>query len=95
MKLSPEQLAHLTKLSALSEDDAKSLGEEVSRIIDLIDKLRSLDTKDTAPLAHPLDIVQALRSDEVGESDNTQALSEMAPMVEENVYLVPKVLESE
>jgi aspartyl-tRNA(Asn)/glutamyl-tRNA(Gln) amidotransferase subunit C len=45
------------------------------------------------PLAHPLDMAQRLREDAVTESDQHEYFQSIAPQVESDLYLVPKVIE--
>ena len=45
------------------------------------------------PLAHPLDAVQRLRTDEVTETDQREAFQSNASQTEDGLYLVPKVIE--
>ena len=44
-------------------------------------------------MAHPLEMVQRLRADEVTETDQHRKFQQNAASVEEDLYLVPKVLE--
>jgi aspartyl-tRNA(Asn)/glutamyl-tRNA(Gln) amidotransferase subunit C len=44
-------------------------------------------------MAHPLDVSQRLRPDQVTESDDRDHIQENAPSVEGGLYLVPKVIE--
>jgi aspartyl-tRNA(Asn)/glutamyl-tRNA(Gln) amidotransferase subunit C len=45
------------------------------------------------PMAHALDVVQRLRADDVTERDRHSAFQAVAPHVEADLYLVPKVIE--
>jgi aspartyl-tRNA(Asn)/glutamyl-tRNA(Gln) amidotransferase subunit C len=44
-------------------------------------------------MAHPLDAVQRLRPDTVTETDCRAAYQQIAPAVEDGLYLVPRVIE--
>ena len=44
-------------------------------------------------MAHPLDVVQRLRVDEITESDHREELQTLAPETQGGLYLVPKVIE--
>ena len=55
--------------------------------------LRSLDTRDVPPMAHALDLVQRLRVDLVTAEDGHLLFQSVAPQVEGDLYLVPKVIE--
>jgi aspartyl-tRNA(Asn)/glutamyl-tRNA(Gln) amidotransferase subunit C len=86
------KIAHLARL-AVDPNETDSLGRELSKILDLVEQMDAADTADTAPMAHPLDMAQRLRADEVTESDHREAYQANAPAVEQGLFLVPKVIE--
>ena len=95
MSLSPEEIknvAHLARLE-ISEDQVGKLEQDISNILNLVDQLQAVDTSDVAPMAHPMDAVQTLRSDDVTESNQRDKFQECAPATEDGLYLVPKVIE--
>jgi aspartyl-tRNA(Asn)/glutamyl-tRNA(Gln) amidotransferase subunit C len=55
--------------------------------------MQSVDTAAVEPLAHPLDVVQRLRKDEITEKNRREELQTLAPSSQDGRYLVPKVLE--
>ena len=65
----------------------------ITDILALIDEMQSINTNDVAPLAHPLDLLQRLRTDEITERDYRDELQSLAPEAQEGLYLVPKVIE--
>ena len=65
----------------------------ITDILALIDEMQSINTNDVAPLAHPLDLLQRLRADEITERDYRDELQSLAPEAQEGLYLVPKVIE--
>lgn len=87
-----EKIAHLARL-AINESDIDGYAGELSNILELVDQMNAVDTSGIAPLAHPLDAVQRLRADEVSETDQRDHFQEIAPQVENGLYLVPKVIE--
>lgn len=78
---------------AVSDDQASGFVDDLSRILDMVDQLQSLDTEGVTPLAHPLDATQRLRADEVTEVNQRDAFQRCAPAVENGLYLVPRVVE--
>jgi aspartyl-tRNA(Asn)/glutamyl-tRNA(Gln) amidotransferase subunit C len=44
-------------------------------------------------MAHPLNMAQRLRPDEVTEGDRRERYQQNAPAVEAGLYLVPRVIE--
>jgi len=87
-----EKLSFLARID-ITESTVAATTEGINRVLGLIDQLRAADTQGVAPLAHPLDIVQRLREDEVSETVDREVLQAIAPAVEDGLYLVPKVIE--
>ncbi len=95
MSLTPDEVkavAHLARL-ALNEEDVPRYADELSKIMDLVDQLESAPTDDVTPMAHPLELSQRLRADEVTESDQREEFQAVAPATEAGHYLVPRVIE--
>ena len=87
-----EKIAHLARLE-ITEDEMNGFVNNLSRIIDFVDQLQSLDTSDVVPMAHPLNMSQRLRADIVSEQDQRDKFQANAGQVEAGLYLVPKVIE--
>jgi len=85
-------IAHLARLE-IAEEEVASFADNLSRIIDFVEQLNQAGTDDVLPMAHPLDMPQRLRADEVTETDQRRKFQKNAPSVKEDLYLVPKVLE--
>ena len=87
-----QQIAVLARLE-ITDDELAETVDKLSRIVDFVDQLSAADTADVLPMAHPLDVAQRLRPDEVTETDDRDHIQENAPAVENGLYLVPKVIE--
>ena len=87
-----EKIAHLARLH-ISESEAEEVSNRITDILALIDQMQSLDTEAIEPLAHPLEVIQRLRVDEVTEENQRERLQTLAPNSKDGLYLVPKVLE--
>ncbi|MCZ6560269.1 MAG: Asp-tRNA(Asn)/Glu-tRNA(Gln) amidotransferase subunit GatC [Gammaproteobacteria bacterium] len=85
-------IAHLARLE-ISEEEVAVFADNLSRIIDFVEQLSKASTDDVLPMAHPLDMAQRLRADEVTETDHHLEFQQNAANVEDGLYLVPKVLE--
>ncbi len=95
MSLTPEEVkavAHLARL-ALDAQRIPEYSRDLSRILDLVEQMQAVDTDGIEPMAHPLDMAQRLRPDEVSEGDQRECFQAIAPAVEDGVYLVPRVIE--
>ncbi len=96
MTLSKTDIEKIGRLACLdtTTDQTSQLNEEVNSIMDFVEQLRSVDTQGFAPLFHPLALHQRLREDAITEEDCIAELEAIAPLFEDNLYLVPKVIES-
>ena len=87
-----EKIAHLARLH-ITKAESEEVMLRITDILALIDEMQSINTNDVAPLAHPLDLLQRLRADEITETDYRDELQSLAPEAQEGLYLVPKVIE--
>ena len=95
MSLNPadvEKIAHLARL-AISDQEAERIAVDLCNILDLVEQMNAVDTKDVTPMAHPLNLSQRLRQDEVAEIDRRAVFQGIAPQTEAGLYLVPRVIE--
>ena len=91
-KLEVEKIAHLARLS-VGEHEIENYADELSRILEFVEQMNEIDTTGVTPLAHPLEMTQRLRPDQVTESDEREEFQACAPSTENGLYLVPKVIE--
>lgn len=87
-----EKIAHLARL-AIEEQDLNRYARELSKILDLVDQMNAVATDGVVPMAHPLHMIQRLRNDRVAEEDQHTKYQTIAPLTEDGLYLVPKVIE--
>ena len=86
------RIAALARIAITAEESAEVL-ERLNRVLALIEEMRAVDVSGVEPMAHALDVGQRLRVDKVTESDRHELYQSVAPAVEGDLYLVPKVLE--
>ena len=87
-----QTLSHLAYLDC-GKNNTHALVTEINAIIDFVEQLKTVDTRQVAPLFHPLSLQQHLRADEVTEDICANQLAEIAPRFEEGLYWVPKVID--
>lgn len=95
MSLGPDEvknIAHLARLE-IDEKNIEDYAGNLSSILDLVEQMNAVDTTDVKPMAHPMDVAQRLRKDEVLEQNQREAFQKIAPKTEDGLYLVPKVIE--
>lgn len=93
--LRPEDIERLCRLARLEITPAEipDVSAKLSSIVAMIDELQAVDTTGIVPMAHPLERPQRLRPDSVTEVDRHELYQRNAPLVERDLYLVPKVIE--
>lgn len=86
-----QKVALLARLN-LTAEEVTSLQQDIGNILEYADQLSSLPTDQVEPLAHPGDIVNALRDDRTQSSLDREALLKNSPKTDGKFYLVPAVL---
>ena len=87
-----EKIAHLARL-AVDPTESESLSRDLSNILDLVEQMDQAETEGVEPMAHPLEMSQRLRADEVTETNQRELYQSNAPQAENGLFLVPKVIE--
>ena len=87
-----KEIAYLARLS-IEDSELEQTTKEINNILVLMDKLGEIDTGDAEPMAHPLEMNQRLRDDEVTEKDLAKEFQEIAPKTGNRHFLVPTVIE--
>ncbi|MCU0775931.1 MAG: Asp-tRNA(Asn)/Glu-tRNA(Gln) amidotransferase subunit GatC [Ideonella sp.] len=99
MALTPQdvgRIAHLARLE-LSPDEASAMLAQLNGFFGIVERMGAVDTSGVEPLYTPLSAVHAvalrLRDDVVTEGNERDANQRSAPVVEDGLFLVPKVIE--
>ncbi len=100
MSLTLDDIARLSRLAQLelSEPQATDALAKLNDIFSLVEQMKAVDTTGIEPLAHPVavwrdDLAMRLREDRVTEPDRRDDYQQPAPLVQDGLYLVPKVIE--
>lgn len=86
------RIAHLARID-IDAIEATAVHAQLEAIFALINELRAVDTTQVEPMAHAQDVTLPLREDKVTEGDQHKLFQSVAPAVEDDLYLVPKVIE--
>ena len=90
------RIAHLARLELSPAEQALML-DQLNGFFGIVEQMSAVDTRGVEPLYTPLSAVQAmplrLRDDVVTEHDEREANQRSAPLVEDGLFLVPKVIE--
>jgi len=95
MSITPEEIVHIAHLARLKTDStqAEFYATQLSRIMDLVEQMNTIDTSDIKPMSHPQDAALRLRADEVTAPDCRDEYQAIAPATKDGLYLVPKVID--
>jgi aspartyl-tRNA(Asn)/glutamyl-tRNA(Gln) amidotransferase subunit C len=103
MSLTSFDIARIASLARLelSPGESERMLTHTNDFFDMVEKMRAVDTTGILPMAHPVDANAAgiaamalrLREDRVTEPNQREANQQSAPVVENGLFLVPKVIE--
>lgn len=82
----------------MADDLAALTLTQLNGIFALAEQMQAVDTSGVAPLSHPLaahmdNIALRLRADAATETNRRSDYQALAPMTQDGLYLVPKVIE--
>jgi aspartyl-tRNA(Asn)/glutamyl-tRNA(Gln) amidotransferase subunit C len=96
MAITREEVLHVAKLASLelTDKEVERLTGELSAILDAVSKVSELDLSDVPPTSHPLELVNALGSEDPGEDEPRPSLPlddvfANAPARERDLFKVP------
>lgn len=87
-----DKIAHLARLE-FDEKDAEKMMQDMTEIVEWVEKLKEVDTEGVEPLTTMSHEVNALRDDEIGEHLSHERALLHAPKKDADYFRVPKVLE--
>ena len=85
------KVARLAKLHIPAEAVAP-LANQLGRIVEMVEQLKSVDTEGVEPLAHAMDLHSVLREDIVRASLPREAALANAPQHDSECFRVPPVI---
>lgn len=86
------RIAHLARIE-IDAAAAADVHAKLTSIFALLNELQAIDTTGIVPMAHAQDVALPLREDAVTEPDRHAEFQKIAPAVEDDLYLVPRVIE--
>jgi aspartyl-tRNA(Asn)/glutamyl-tRNA(Gln) amidotransferase subunit C len=95
MRISKEEIEHIASLARLylSEEEKELFGSQLSSILDYMEKLNELDTKDIESTSHVLPLSNVMREDIPRPSIPREDALLNAPDGTNKFYRVPKIIE--
>lgn len=96
MSDSKTQLDQIASLAYIRFDESQNenMSNDVSKIMKFVETLQTINTDGIEPLMHPLDMNQRLRKDNPDNTNYVSDLKKIAPVFEDDHYLVPKVIDA-
>jgi aspartyl-tRNA(Asn)/glutamyl-tRNA(Gln) amidotransferase subunit C len=85
------QVLHVARLARLelSDDEVERMADELSKVLDHIEKIRELDLRGVQPTSHVIDVAGVLRADDPEPSLPVEAVLASAPEPLEGGFGVP------
>lgn len=95
MALTKQDVEKIGKLAhiALTEEDKTHFGQEISQILNWIERLQQVNTDNVEPLASVSQATLPRRVDEVTDGNCRDKVLANAPISEYGCFAVPKVIE--
>lgn len=97
MKLTKDQVKHVAKLAnlPLSKEEKEKYSDQLSKILDYIDKLNEVDTSNVEPTFNVTGLSNVLREDEPSPSLTQEDALENASKKKEGFFETKGVFENE
>ena len=95
MKVDEATVRHVARLARIkvSAEEAKSLQKELSAILDWVEQLDEVDTRNVEPMTRVEGLALPKRADVVTNGGIADQIVGNAPLTEDHFFLVPKVVE--
>ena len=93
--ISIEDVQHIANLArlTLNSEEVKVSQEQLSHILDYIEKLNQLDTEDVHPTSHVIPIRNVTKADDQKDLFERDEILANAPSSEQGYFEVPQVIE--
>jgi aspartyl-tRNA(Asn)/glutamyl-tRNA(Gln) amidotransferase subunit C len=86
------RIARLARIR-IGDEEAKGLEKELSGILDWVKQLDEVDTLGVEPMTRVVAHSLKMRDDVVTDGEIADQVTANAPLVEDNYFVVPKVVE--
>lgn len=94
MNLTNKDIIKVAKLAriGLKQDQQELFLDELSNIIQMVEKLQDLDTTNIKPMTSTINASLVMQADEAQDNQSTR-ITANAPIIEYDCFVVPKVIE--
>ena len=87
-----KKIAILSRIK-IEENEVEKFSNELSKIINWVEKLNEVDTKNITPITNPSDIKIPFRKDKINDGKIEDKILKNAPEKKAGYFIVPKVVE--
>jgi aspartyl-tRNA(Asn)/glutamyl-tRNA(Gln) amidotransferase subunit C len=94
MSISEEEVRHVALLArlGLTDDEVLRLRDELSNILEQVDKIGELDLEGVEPMAHAVDLTNVTRPDENRPSLTQEEALLNAPESRDGAFVIPRIV---
>lgn len=95
MDITDETIEYVAKLAniLLSEEEKEKAKSDLFNILNYVNKMDELDTKDIEPMSHDFTLMNVFREDIVTNGDASEDILMNSPMKKDDCFMVPKTVE--
>jgi aspartyl-tRNA(Asn)/glutamyl-tRNA(Gln) amidotransferase subunit C len=95
VRITPEEVRRVALLARLqlTVEEENRLTGQLDKILQYVEQLNQLDTSQIEPFTHAVQIVNALRDDEITNDPRPADLLANAPQKDQAFFKVPKIIE--
>ena len=96
MKITKEEVLHVANLARIDVDKVliDKFARQIGTVLEYVDKLKTVDTRDVTPTSHAISLTNAFREDDKRQSFDSDSALSNAPEKEDGNFIVPKVIVS-
>ena len=95
-KITEDQVKKVAELARLKLDNnqVRHHAEQIEKILDYINQLEKIDTKDVPCTTRAIEVINVLRADKNKIFEDREKLLDLAPSRENDFFKVPKIIKS-
>ena len=95
-RITEEQVKKVAELARLKLDNKqiKRQAEQIEKILDYINQLQKIDTRDVPCSTRAIEVINVLRLDENRKFEERDDILNLAPSREDDFFKVPKIIKS-
>ena len=95
MKVSKDEIRHIANLASLNltETEVEKYANNMDNILNFAETINGIDTNSVDEAITAIPEYNVFRKDEINEFEDNDALLANAPSKEDNMFIIPKVID--